>query len=682
MSSYSLRGFEEFFTDSDREIMSRMREIYNYDLQINQAQWVQGSIDDRFYAGDQTLWNEIYSSIPVYQRKQISFNKIKRIINMISGHERRNRKSLITIPIEGSDQLTSDQFSKTLVWTNNRADSAHVISDAFEGSLITGMNLLSVWMDYREDPFSGDMRIENYGYNGYMIDPYFKKMDLSDCNYIWTRKFLSKKQIVSLMPEHEKEIMPMTRGETKDGYFNFLPQNYIYTNKDLLPYDEFWYLDYRDATILVDSINEESMEWNGPEENLRLFLKKYPQLKKQKIQKQTCKLAIVVNNHLMYHGKNPFKIDKYPFIPVIAYYQPELPYYEWRVQGVVRGLRDSQFLLNRRQQILLDILESQVNSGLKVMEGSLIDSKDAFKTGQGQVYYIKKDAPYGMDSIQKIPPADVPASMFQVIQQMDQNMTDISGVNEELLGSAEDDKAGILAMLRQGAGLTTLQLLFDNLDCSMKALGRLELDLIQANFTSAKVARITEQQPTDQFYNKSFQKYDCEVIEGTNTPTQRLNAFKQALYLRELGIPITSKFLLEMSSLQNKAELIKDVMEQEQQQAQQQQQMAQIQMAELKARAQLAEARSFADDGLGAERYARIPENRALAIERIAAAKKDQDLAELHKIEALKTLSEMDLSQFEKAISIYKSLQEKPLEKEEQQLEKIAIKSNELNESK
>lgn len=137
-----------------------------------------------------------------------------------------------------------------------------------------------------------------------------------------------------------------------------------------------------------------------------------------------------------------------------------------------------------------------------------------------------------------------------------------------------------------------------------------------------------------------------------------------------------------MSSLQNKAELIKDVMEQEQQQAQQQQQMAQIQMAELKARAQLAEARSFADDGLGAERYARIPENRALAIERIAAAKKDQDLAELHKIEALKTLSEMDLSQFEKAISIYKSLQEKPLEKEEQQLEKIAIKSNELNESK
>ena len=36
------------------------------------------------------------------------------------------------------------------------------------------------------------------------------------------------------------------------------------------------------------------------------------------------------------------------------------------------------------------------------------------------------------------------------------NITKISGVNEELLGSATDDKEGILSMLRQVAGLTNL----------------------------------------------------------------------------------------------------------------------------------------------------------------------------------------------------------------------------------
>jgi len=342
------------------------------------------------------------------------------------------------------------------------------------------------------------------------------------------------------MPDRKDEIMQMSAAGNKDGYFNFLPENYNLSHRDLLPYDEFWYLDYRDAIILLDPVNEESIEWNGPEENLKLFLMRYPQLKKQKIQKQTCKLAIAVNNRIYYNGQNPYKIDRYPFIPVTAYYQPELPYYEWRIQGVVRSLRDSQFILNRRQQILLDVLESQVNSGLKVMESSLVDDKDAFKTGQGQALFIKKDAPMGMESVQKIPPADVSPAFISVIDQMNQSMMDISGVNEELLGSAEDDKAGILSMLRQGAGLTTLQILFDHLDESLKNLGRIEIDMMQANFTPAKVARIIEEQPSQQFYNRSFQKFDCTVVEGTDTPTQRMQAFQQAIYLREIGIPIPS----------------------------------------------------------------------------------------------------------------------------------------------
>jgi len=649
MTSYSLRGTEQFYTDDDKNILSRMRQVYNDVSPITQSLWVQASIDERFYAGDQSLWQEIYSQIPAHRRKQFNFNKIKRIVNMISGYQRRNRKTLSVTPIENSDQKTSDQFSSLLYWANNQTDVFNILSDAFLGSLITGMNLLAVWMDYREDPFSGDIKVSNMSYNGYIIDPYFKKQDLSDCNYIWTRKFLSKKQISSLMPDREDEIMKMRADASRDGYFNFLPENYNMAQRDLLPYDEFWYLDYRDATIIIDPDNEEVLEWKGEKENLQLFLRRFPNLKTQKIQKQTCKLAIAVNNRVFYHGKNPFKVDKYPFIPVIAYYQPELPYYEWRVQGVVRGLRDSQFILNRRQQILLDILESQINSGLKVMEGSLIDDRDAFKAGQGQALFIKKDAPMGMESVQKIPPGDVSPSMINVIDQMDKNMMEISGVNEELLGSAEDDKAGILSMLRQGAGLTTLQNLFDQLDLSLKNLGRLELDLIQNNFTAAKVRRIIEDEPSDQFFNKSFQKYDCEVVESADTPTQRMNAFKQALYLREIGIPITTEFLLDLSSFPNKDKLLQQIQQQEQQQAQQAQQMQQLQMQELAAKSELAKARAAADQGLAVERVSRVNENESLSVERRAQAVYDE-------IKAVKELQGLDISQIQQLIGILNTI--------------------------
>ena len=665
MSAYSLRGTEEFYTDDNKHILSRMKEIYNDTASITQARWVQQSIDERFYAGDQSLWNEVYSSIPTFRRKQFNFNKIKRIVNMISGYQRQHRKSLSVIPIENSDQKTSDQFSKVMKWAINQIDALQVVSDAFLGSLVTGMNLLCFWMDYRTDPFSGDIRLDNMSYNGYLIDPYFKKLDLSDCNYIWTRKFLSKKQLSSLMPDRASEINNMSFSNPQDGYFNFLPENYNISQKGLLPMDEFWYLDYRDATILIDPQNEESIEWTGPDDNLKLFLMQYPQLKKRTIQKQTCKLAIVVNNRVFYDGKNPFKIDPYPFVPVMAYYQPELPYYEWRIQGVVRSLRDSQFILNRRQQILLDILESQINSGLKVMEDSLIDDNDAFKSGQGQALFIKKDAPLGMDSVQKIPPADVSPAMIQVIDQMDKNIMEISGVNEELLGAADDDKAGILSMLRQGAGLTTLQLLFDQLDSSLKNVGTLILNLMQNNFTPAKVQRIIEEQPTEQFYNKTFQKYDCEVVEGTNTPTQRMEAFQQALYLREASVPIPTEFLLQMSTFQNKNDVIEQVIAQEQQQQQIQQLQAQIQIQELQARANLANARAGADKGLEIERISRVNENEALAVERKAQAIHDLELANVEKLKAIKELSTMDLSQLEQLLNIAERLRGQEQQKAE-----------------
>jgi len=649
MAEYSFRGFEQFYVDDDKDILGRMKDIYQNVIPIQQAAWVQASIDERFYAGDQSLWQDVYSSIPTYRRKDYNFNKIKRIVNMPSGYQRNHRKSINTIPVESSDENTANQLSKTLRWVNNNANTSDIISDAFlGGSLITGMNLLNVWMDYRNDPFSGDICIDNIGYNGYLIDPYFKKLDLSDCNYVWIRKFLSKKQIISLMPDRKDEIINMQGYQNKDGYFNFLPENYNISIKDLIPYDEFWYLDFREATILLDPENEEAQEWSGPEENLKLFLKRYPHIKAKKIQKQSVKLAIVVNNRVFYNGKSPYKIDKYPFIPVVGYYQPELPYWEWRIQGIIRSLRDPQFLLNRRQQIILDILESQVNSGLKVMEDSLVDDRDAFKSGQGQVLFIKKDAPMGMDSVQKIPPGQIGGGMMEMVTQLNTDLMDISGINEELLGSAEDDKAGILSMLRQGAGLTTLQILFDHLDTAMKNLGRLEIDYIQANFSPAKIKRIIEEEPTEQFYNKSFQKYDCVVVEGVDTPTQKMQAFKQKLYLKEMGIPIPTEDLLEEATFANKGKTLEKIKAQEQQQQQMQQQQMQLQMMELQSRANLANARAEADMGL--------------ATERKLEGVKNLNQSELDKIRAIKELYGMDLDQIQKAVDILNSLREQEVQ--------------------
>ena len=679
MTLWNFPGANDFWSETsneDKTLKERMNDTYAQSITINQSFWSEADIDTRFKAGDQTLWNDIYGNLPAFRRRVFNFNRIRRVCNMVTGYQRRNRKSSIVVPQENSDEQTADQFSKTVLWAMNRDNTLETISEAFDGAVTTGMNLLSVWMDYRSDPINGNISVDNVSYNGYLIDPFFKKHDLSDCNFIWTRKWLTKTQIKSLLPERKKDIDSLSANETQDGKFQYMPESYNYGMKDLLTYDEFWYRDYRTQKLLVDVKSGETMEWNGNDEDLKRFLNYAPEITVIENEVATTRLGIVVQGHVFYHGSNPMGIDLYPFVPVLGYYEPQIPYFPWRIQGIVRGLRDSQYLYNRRKVIELDILESQINSGWKYKEDSLVNPSDVFLQGQGRGLALKQEA--NMSDVERIQPPAVPQSMIELSRLLGDEIQQISGVNEELLGSADDDKAGILSMLRQGAGLTTLQVLFDQLDFSQKQLGRVFLALIQKNFSPGKIKRIIEEEPTPQFYNKAFGTYDCAIEEGLNTSTQRQMQFKQLLALRELGIPVPTNLLVQSSTLQNKKELVEAIGQQEAQQSQLQQQQMNSQLQEQQAKTKDLEMRAQANAGLGLERASRVQENRALALERLAESEKDKDLGTLHKVKALKELESMDLTHLEGLLRISEMLkaQTSPDELEEE----IAVKTPNVEE--
>jgi len=666
---------DNYYVDNDQNVLKLMDYTYSKNIQINQSFWSEADIDARFTAGDQTLWNDIYGNLPAFRRRQFNFNRIMRIKNMISGYQRQHRKSTVVTAIEGASEQTAAQFSKLMFNINNRARVLETISDAFEGAVVTGMNLLSVWMDYRYDPVNGDIQVDNVPYNGYLIDPYFKKKDLSDCNSLWTRKYLSRTQAMALLPGRENDIKNISGWGNRDGKFQFMPESYNYGMQDLIIYDEFWYLDSRNCKMLCDVRSGETMEWRGQDEDLNEFLKLYPQTVAINQEIPTVKLAIVVQGKVMYHGANPLGIDKYPFVPVWAYYTPEIPYFPWRVQGVVRGLRDAQYLYNRRRIIELDILESQMTSGFIYRENALVNPKDVFLQGQGRGLAIKdSDRPLA-DSVVPIQAPAIPPSMIQLSEMLGAEISQISGVNEELLGSADDDKAGVLSMLRQGAGLITLQGLFDNLDQSQKLLGDITVQLIQQNWTPGKVARILAEEPTPEFYNRAFLKYDAVTEEGLNTSTQRQMQFAQLLQLRELGVPVPTDVLIKNSTLQDKKELTDAIQRQEQAQQQVQQQQQQVEMLLQQAQIKDLESRAMANEGLGHERASRVAENRALAVERVAAAEKDREMATLDKIKGIKELAMIDLDHLEKALGIFRAIQEDQRAETEFKTQKVTQKS-------
>src|SRR5665213_106450 len=94
--------------------------------------------------------------------------------------------------------------------------------------------------------------------------------------------------------------------------------------------------------------------------------------------------------------------------------------------------------------------------------------------------------------------------------------------------------------------------------------------------------------------------------------------------------------------------------------AQQKQQMEQMQiqsqMQQQQAQTQLYKARAVADQGLGLERVSRVEENKALAIERQAQARKDDEIGFLNLVKALKEIDGADLEHIERLLIMSNTL--------------------------
>ncbi len=655
MAFYPTLG-PQYIHEKYRDVAQRFEAFYNDAFTIGASAWSEQELDTRFWAGDQGLWSDYYGgNLPAGRRRGFYFNHIKPQINVVTGYQRRNRKSTIVVPVENADQTTADQKTRLLLHNDREDNVLETISEAFlQGACITGMSMLAVSLDTRLDPVSGDVKTTHYAYNSFLMDPYCRKWsDLSDCNGIVLRNYLTKREILNLLPQYSDDLISVVdMHSTHDGKFINMPENYNYAMRNLLTYDQFFYRDFRMQKLLLDEQTGETTEWRKSEQEFEDYMRQFPHIKVIETEVPTVRCAILVQNKVMYDGPNPVGIDRYPIVPVIGYYDPQLPYYPWRVQGIVRGLRDAQYLFNRQKIIQLDILESQINSGWVYKPSSMINPNDVFTlSGQGKGVALKAEA--NMTDVQRIEPPAIPASTIQITESLGQEIMKASGINEELMGSAVDEKAGVLAMLRQGAGLTSLQILFDQLDTSQKELGKIRLEIMQANYVPAKVKKILGgEEPTPEFYSKAFGKYNCVVEEGLNTSTQKQMQFAQMLQLKEFGVPITDQDLLEAATIQNKQKIIENALQNSQQAQQAQQLQTQLTLQDIQSRIELNQARATADKGLGLERLSRIAENQALAQERQAQAAKDEDTALLEKVKALKLLEDIDIGHLEKYVAL------------------------------
>lgn len=637
--------------------ISRELEDFWKDSQSLAQQWqYEADIDTKMVSGQQDYQANGFN-VNYRNSRKLQFNRLLRLVNMVGGYQRDNRLATVVIPGDNDidEGETAAQLTTVMDWVKRRDGTYEKISDSFDGSNICGLNLMHTWMDFREDPENGELRTERLPFSAFLLDPYWTKPDLSDCNRVWTRKYLSKKQLKSIFPKIEKDLPSLGKGySSKDGKFQFLPQNYYQYQQEIYSYDEYWVKDSRTGRKLLDRSTGEVADWYGTREQFQMLRRINPNVEMIKAQIPTIKYYVLVNTHLMYEEKSPWGLDRLPFIPFLCYHYPEVQNYAYRYQGIVRAARDPQIDLNIRINSLRDVLDAQMQSGVIVKEDALVNPEDAFFQGPGKVMYLKKTANIATDMMM-IPPPPVAPGWMEFVATIEKEIMDIVGPEElfaQNLGNKE--MSGVLMKLKMGAGLTGLRNIFDRLNQSQMFLGELMIDLVLNNFSVGKIQAIIGKKPSQiiseattpdkqlKGISRQFLKYNCAVEEAELTSTQRQLQFLQAVQLKGMGIPIPTEYLLEKSTLQGKKELLESIMKGEQQQQQMQMQAAQAEMQQSQMLARSLEAKAQADLGRAFESRSRAVSDEALAKERTAQAEHDRAKTALDNAKALKEIEEMD----------------------------------------
>lgn len=648
--------------------------------------------DLRAYAGDNWTPQE-RAKLLKQNRMVLELNKIRRVINLYSGYERENRTATVVAPTEDSDVDTADLFSNLMYYVYEKGNADYNISEAFEHSLKTGLSILGIYMDYSKDKVNGDIRFYWKPFNALMLDPYFTKRDLSDCDQASTRDLLSKEQIISMLPWVDPKAIEAIPTGIRDNKYQYLgiyrQYNSTYIAKNLCTYDQHWKRVNKPQKYLIDMSTGVSDEWNGTreeEDELKVYLARQdamraenpdiPELQLITTTKRTVELNIIVGGQLLYTGPDPTGIDNFPFVPIVLYHEPLIDTYELKIQGLVRSIVDAQRQYNRRHSQIIDIMESIVNTGWITRNGAVLDPTMLFQAGQGKQIVVNEGYDVNAD-IREISPPQVPAGYLQYQDIMDKNIFEIPGGSEELLGlSATGDSqvSGKLAEVRASNSLKGNRGIFDNLEQTKKYLGKLVLECIQKNYSPGKVQRITKQEPTAEFFSGQFEEYDCTVKQAIKTPTQREAYYNQLLQLLALGAPIPWADVMEAAPLQGATKL-HEIMRK---QAEQADAAAKTEQAAAEMQTKLQAASIDQSTALAQERRARVLADIGLAKERESEVTQNHAKALLDNAKTMKEMKDMDRKRLIEVLQLAADLKREEREASEKELQKDMQRAKQL----
>jgi hypothetical protein len=668
---------------TDYEARSEFQENYKYARDY----WAPFQKDAQVYtlaASGYTWSDDERKELIKIGREPLEFNIIRRPLQFFSGYLRDNINQIIYAPVEGSDQLTADQFTKLSYYIWDKGQGYPVFLDACDEAFKSGIALCGIQMDYSKDFVNGDISFYKRTYNSFYLDPTFESIDLKDCAFAITRDLVSKQYAKQLMPFIDaKQIDDLTQGFRDDKFMQYHPEFTTFSrNRNLIAYDQYYRRTTRTRKFLVDldsayyrditDYDKEKLDelqfglarFERMREDPEINPDDIPNIEIRNVERDYVELNIFLNGERLYCGEDKTGIDHtYPFVPIICYMEPSIWMPSQRLQGIPATNWSLQRQFNKRHMKIIDMMDSDISTGFKYLLGSVPDPQEMQQSGQNKLIGVDPDhAPQGLDSVQQLQGGGANPALIEYQSILDQLSLTLSNVNESILGVDEKGNtqiSGRLAQVRIAQGLRGNRKIFDNVETAQQVLGGLILKTIQNHMPPGKVERILAEEPSEQFYEQEFEQYDAVIKEGVRSKSQKDAYYYELVNLkREEIVDVPQAEIVRALQMAGLSDLEKAIEAQDQEKAQQAAKVAEAEQMQIQlqnaqkeqmiALAQERRARVVADLSLSQERASEAEENRAQAA--LARAKTITEIASMQDERILRVLEFVNQMEAQEAV--------------------------------
>lgn len=622
--------------DSEKcqELHSRLVCYYRQELTRQEPNRLEMATDEDYY--DNIQWtHEEMEALKERGQAPTVYNVISQSVNWIIGSEKRGRSDFKVLPRRKDGGKAAERKTSLLKYLSDVNHLPFERSTAFEEATKAGLGWLETQIQDEDDGEPIYAGAESW--RNIIFDSTYRRLDMSDCRYIFRVKWVDLDVAISLFPNRKAQLEAAAVDNYQTWGVDDIDGDYAMDSQELeastngglrdttaysrrrVRMIEGWFRMPERVQRLKGARSDFRGEIFDPnDERHQLELEEgRAVLAVSPTMRMYC--CIMTTKDMIWYGPSPYRHNRYPFTPIWGFRRARdgMPY------GVIRWMRGMQDDVNKRLSKALYIL----STNKVLMEEGAVDDLEEFRreAARPDAVMTVKNGKLGavkLDVDRDLAPAhlDLASRSIQMIQQ-------VGGVTDEMLGRTTNAVSGVAIQARQEQGSVATNKLFDNLRLAFQQHGEKELSLIEQYMTEEKQFRITNQrgQPDYVTVNDGMPenditrtKADFIIDEAEWRATMRQAAVAEIMELLtkmppEIALTMLD-LLVENMDIPNRDELVKRIRsvngqrdpdqeeptpeEMAREQAQQQQQqyndaMALAQLKEAEAKAARAEAEAL-----------------------------------------------------------------------------------------